>query len=61
MEKKVGGARAGSGRKPLKPGQKVISKSITLLPSEWDELAAADPNGVPTREAQRRLRATLKT
>lgn len=47
------------GRKRLPEGTKAESRSVTLFPWEWDALAAADPDGRATLEAQRRLRESL--
>lgn len=47
------------GRPRLPEGQRGEQKGITLRPAEWAVLAEADPDGNPTREAVRRLRATI--
>ena len=47
------------GRPKTAPSARTVSKSITLRPDEWAALAEADPDGSPTREAVRRLRASL--
>lgn len=48
------------GRPRVDKSVRTVSKSITLRPDEWAALAAADPDGSPTREAVRRLRASLE-
>ena len=40
--------------------EKAISRSVTLMQGEWEMLAQADPDGSPTRETARRLRAKLR-
>lgn len=47
------------GRPRVPASEKAETKSITLRPAEWAVLAEADPDGSATREAVRRLRATI--
>ena len=37
-EKQHGGARAGAGRKPITPGEKVVTSSVTMPKSAWIKL-----------------------
>lgn len=55
-----GGQRPGAGRPLLPTGERTISKSITLMREEWIALAEAAVDGSPTKEAARRLRASLQ-
>ena len=61
----TGGARPGAGRKPGVPGRRrdpatlATVRGVCLYPWEWEALAAAAADGSPTREAARRLRASI--
>lgn len=60
-----GGARPGAGRKPGSTGPRrppealATARNVVLYPHEWAALAAAAPDGSATKEAARRLRASL--
>lgn len=55
-----GGRREGAGRKPMPPENKPQSRSVTLRIEEWERLAALAEDGSPTKEAARRVRASLE-
>ena len=40
-ENQHGGARAGAGRKPITPGEKVVSGTISMPKDAWESLDAA--------------------
>ena len=40
-KKQHGGARAGSGRKPITPGEKVVSGTISMPKDAWETLDGA--------------------
>lgn len=49
-----------TGRPRLPQKELRTGRTISLRPEEWAALALADPDGSPTREAARRLRASLQ-
>lgn len=55
-----GGPRPGSGRKVHPDIVRTRSKSITLYQYEWDRLAEEAEDNSATKEAARRIRASMK-
>ncbi len=55
-----GGAREGAGRPRVKEEQKARQINVTLLKTEWEQLASQAQDGMQRKEAVRIIRAYLR-